>query len=297
MYLHSYSFLRQQDQNFGHLVSLNQQISAFKASECPGCSGSRHDKYETVPPSEANYMMMTFEPILIDAYAPLERLQTLRRYEGSGTYRLRENKADFRDISVDWITTVGIPMNFHTKDADFSSGETYLDFFKVQGEYRIHALEVVAIGHEYDSCMTTGGCSVTLLDAISGTRMIVDIYFLKVDRIEPGLTQIPLCSVGPAWNPSDAGSKCNDYRIARNGESNFEPQADLNSAAQLELPNKVIASNSVSSPFAPDATSFIYLPIIYNPVAVEPDNPTAECPCGWFAPDGRMLGYVEPPGS
>ena len=65
------SYYVDEDQNFGHLVNLNRQISSLKASECPGCSGSRHDKYVTVPPSEANYVLMTFDPVFNRSICPI----------------------------------------------------------------------------------------------------------------------------------------------------------------------------------------------------------------------------------
>ncbi|MFK7804750.1 MAG: hypothetical protein AB8G95_24145 [Anaerolineae bacterium] len=282
-------------QNFGNLTSLNEQIVQYRINK--GDRDGRHDFFKFVPPAEANYTVMAFPPTKLDMYAAVSDLEALKIYPGSGTYRLRENKADFGDISIDWITMAGIPLNFHTKESDTSGGQKYLDFFKVNGEYRFHALEVLALDNEYDSCMTNGGCSDALLQTItSDTRMPVDVYYLKVDRIAPGLTQVPLCSVGPAWSTSDAGSKCSSYRIANS------PTDDLDVAAEAEIlgaPTLFVDSQSAvnRSPFVPQMDEFIWLPMIMNPAQPEPDNPSADCPCGWFTEDGRMLGYVEPPGS
>ncbi|MFT7587598.1 MAG: hypothetical protein ACI9EW_004042 [Cellvibrionaceae bacterium] len=292
----------------GALTSLNEQIVQYKKSQ--GNADNRHDKFTFVPPAEANYIVMVYPPTALDMYAPLDKLQTHKRYEGSGTYRLRENKADYRDISIDWISMAGIPLNFHTKDSDFSSGEKYLDFFKVKQtpgvapedvpgseKYRFHALEVIALDNEYDPCMTNGGCSDDFLSTISGTRMYVDVYYLKVERIIPGLTQIPLCSVGPSWSAADAGTKCNDYHIAGFELDQAAALDEVVSPEQPSFPLVVDQAQQANSPFIPNAGSFVYLPLINKPLVPEPDNVSADCPCGWFTDDGRMLGYVEPPGS
>ena len=37
----------------------------------------------------------------------------------------------------------------------------------------------------------------------------------------------------------------------------------------------------------------LYLPYVVYNQPLQPDNP-ANCPCGWFAADGRMLDLVQP---
>lgn len=283
------SFYSKGEPNFGSLLSLNNQLVALNGGN------SRHDYFKFVPPAEANYILMVFPPTSIDVFAPLNLIQTHKRYEGSGSYRFRETGQPFTDLSVDWTTMAGIPMNFHAKDADFSAGQKYLDFFKETEDYRFHAPEVVAINNDYHPCMTNGGCTEAFLRTISATRMNVKIYYLKVDRIAPGLTQIPLCAVGPAWTPSDVNQKCNTFRVSRSvGQDPILDERALEESGSA-IPNPFVGLSAPSADILMD--HFVYLPFISRALEPEPDNPTADCPCGWFAEDGRMLGYVEPPGS
>ena len=126
--------------------------------------------------------------------------------------------------------------------------------------------------------MHQGTCSDSVLETVSKTRMDVEIYYLKVDRIAPGLTQIPLCSVGKVWTTSNSGQQC----------SHVAPTAITQ--------NEFMNSETITGPSEVQMDSFIYLPYVTRPVALETDNPNANCPCGWFTEDGRMLDHVLPPG-
>ncbi|MEM8861303.1 MAG: hypothetical protein AAGD96_23515, partial [Chloroflexota bacterium] len=248
------------DQNFGQLSSFNSQMSAFKGGF------SRHDLVEITAPDNANYTTMVFPPTQLDMYATETELKTIKPFPSSGTYRYRKSG---QDISVDWWTTAGNPIKFHAQDADIDRTATYLKYFTAD-TYKYMALEHLALNNLFDDCMIDGGCSDTFLDSVSKTRMDVKIYLLEVTRIAPGLTQVPLRSVGEAWTPADADVEY-DHMANRSEET-------------------------AAAPFAPNMDHFLFLPMNARPLEPEVAVPSADCPCGWFTEDGRMLDYVLPSG-
>lgn len=251
-------------QNFGQLSSFNSQMAAFKGA-------TRHDQVEIATPSNANYTLMVFPPTQLDMYASRAELQTIKPFPSSGTYRYRKSGGD---ISVDWWTSTGNPLNFHAQDADIDTSAKYLKYFTADS-LKYMALEHLALNNQYDDCMTDGGCSDSFLDTVSKTRMDVTIYMLEVTRVAPGLTQIPLRSVGEGWSPADADIELKDAWGKATASSG---------SAQMAAPVTIFAGDN-----------FVYLPITIRPVEPDVAVPSEDCPCGWFTDDGRMLDYVLPP--
>ncbi len=256
--------------NFGAIGPFNDQMVDVKG----GGTAGRHDLIKTVPPEEANYTLWVYEPTKLDMYATRADLQAIKPFPGSGTYRFRNNDVS-RDLSVDWISMAGIPIDLHAVDRDFSGDSKYLKLFKAD-QYKFMGFEVLALDSEYNDCMSDGNCSTAFVEEVGGKRKPTTFYYLKVTRIAPGLTQIPLCAVGAGWSPSDAGTMCDSSRSA--GIDTAEPTA-------------LVAAPEIG----PEMDSIVFLPAAMRPVEVEVDNPNANCPCGWFTEDGRMLEYVLPP--
>jgi hypothetical protein len=128
--------------------------------------------------------------------------------------------------------------------------------------------------------MTNGGCPDSLLDAIHAAEMDMTVYYLSISRVRGGLQQIPLAQVGPAWQPGDAPFAMSDRKPApAAGHAGSQP-AVVTMRAGYRAPQF--------------EASTINLPLVIAWSDPEPDNP-ANCPCGWFAPDGRMLDYLPPP--
>jgi hypothetical protein len=110
-------------------------------------------------------------------------------------------------------------------------------------------------GFTYDRCMTDGGCPRSLLEAIYNNEMPYTVHFYTVSPASPDALLIPLRQVGPGYRPA------------------AEPASAAPEAAgpyRLYLP----------------AASRLHTPPTFN---------TTNCPCGWFLPDGRMVGFVPRP--
>ena len=114
-----------------------------------------------------------------------------------------------------------------------------------------------------------GGCPDSLLQTIYDARMDMTVYYLRLERAAGGLQQVSLAQVGAGWSPGD------------------DPFGRAASAA-------VTASSSGGAPAVRNDEGDLYLPLIIALQQIEPDNPGANCPCGWFADDGRMLDLVQP---
>ena len=231
-----------------------------------GGQGS-HDFTRLDPPSGTDYVVMTFPPVAIDGFASAGDLASIIPYEGSGTYRLRNYVEPFSLISVDHTVVSALPLHGQTIDDGAYASADYLPFFKVD-TYRMHALESPVNTQTYNSCMTNGGCSDSLLASIQSSKMNVNIYYLRVSRVRAvGLTQLTIKQTGPAWSGRSAGDVIETPAA----------ESDLGPAIELDV----------------NATSYIYLPVIHQAVSIPDDDPSANCPCGWFTDDGRMLDFVE----
>ncbi|MCB0053097.1 MAG: hypothetical protein KDE01_16315, partial [Caldilineaceae bacterium] len=167
-------------------------------------------------------------------------------------------------LSVDHTNTMALPFYGQWQDADQSGGAEYLPSFT--DGVRVSSPEYfVPVGFSYDPCMTNGGCPATLLDGIYNATMTMEIFFYKIDRIQNGLTQIPLRQVGPSWSPGAVAANVAHVDAVSGGEPRW------------------------NTPLVDETT--LYLPAILYAEPIAPDAP-ANCPCGWFDSDGRMLDYV-----
>ena len=261
------------NQGAGNLTSLNIQMSDKYAFEGWG----NHDYTRLEPPEGTEYVIMIFPPMSVDAYAPTSgnngvNVNDVKPFEGSGTYRLRNANQPFELLSVDHTSLSGLPLHGQTVESGdgFAPPGQFLPFFKVE-KYRMHAPEMIIHTTPYDPCMTNGGCSDSLLASIQAGKMDVKIYYLKANRIlATGMTQISVKQTGTQWSARSSDSMTtNQSELA--ADSNFGPAIDMDI----------------------DAMSYVYLPLIYKPIPIPDDNPSADCPCGWFTDDGRMLDFVE----
>lgn len=218
--------------------------------------GSRHDKFEMHIPAGADYFFLNFPPMPVDPYTEFPG----NRYDNvnrpvGGTYRIDSEGG----LSVDHVNSMGLPLYGHWIDIDPNSGEVYLPHYKQP--VRLASPEYfVPAGVSYDSCMIYGGCPDWLLDQIYNTPMTMRILYLKVERMSCGLTRIPLRMVGPGWS----------------------------------------GQMSVSASYRPVSTSpysyTVFLPMVFRDfcASLPPDDP-ADCPCGWFTPEGRMVDFIPQP--
>jgi hypothetical protein len=166
-------------------------------------------------------------------------------------------------LSVDHVNSMAIPLYGQFQDADQSPGTEFLPYFT--DSVAVSSPEYfVPTGVAYDPCMTNGGCPDSLLQTIYDARMDMTVYYLSLERVQSGLEQVSLAQVGPDWTPGT------------------QPSA------------QAAADAARVAPAAADQTVKLYLPAISNAARLEPDDPSADCPCGWFAGDGRMVDFVQP---
>jgi hypothetical protein len=236
----------------GRLESLRSQMEG----RFPGI---RHDKFPLTVPDGADYAFVHYPPtpVMPNPFGDIERNQ---RQPASGTYRFSTGVNNV--LSVDHTASMGMPIFGQWQDADQAPGTSSLPFFSsttilASPEY------FVPTGIGYDPCMTNGGCSTELLDAIYNATMPMTIYYYRVTRTRGGLNRIPLTQVGPAWSPGRSVELRED--------------TELLTAAQVANGEK------------------LYLPLIQSEIisTPEPDD-AAGCPCGWFDNLGRMFDYIPP---
>ena len=102
------------------------------------------------------------------------------------------------------------------------------------------------------------------------------MIYLQVERIERGLSRIPVQMSGPQWATTASAA-------SPQSASEASPEVGFTEAvAASVLPHKV------------------FLPLVYHVKApIEPDDPTgcsAKGGCGWFTSDGRMVDYIQASG-
>lgn len=230
----------------GQLDSLRNQMQARYQN--------RDDDIDVSLPAGTEFVLVKFPPTPVDPYVD-------PNMPGSGTYRIRRSNGK---LSVDHTNTMALPFYGQWQDADQSGGAEYLPSFT--DGVRVSSPEYfVPVGFSYDPCMTNGGCPASLLDGIYNATMTMEIFFYKIDRIQNGLTQIPLRQVGPSWSPGAVAAGV----APAAGAADFAPRWN--------------------APLADE--TMLYLPAILYAEPIAPDAP-ANCPCGWFDSDGRMLDYV-----
>ncbi len=218
--------------------------------------GERHDKFALSPPGGTEFVLLNFPPTPVDPYASPRTVENISS-GGSGSYRFA--RVGDNTLSVDHVNSMLLPLYGQHQDVDQGGGE-YLNFFGDAN--RLAAPEYfVPVGVGYDPCMQNGNCPSSLLDRIYNAEMEMTLYYYRVQRVARGLDQVPLRAVGNGYSRAVA------------------------SAANTPEP--------VQQTIPAQRDNTVYLPLIAGPpIDVEPDNPSAGCPCGWFAADGRMVDFV-----
>lgn len=221
--------------------------------------GNRHDDLKVAAPAGTEFVWVKYPPT-IAAWDP--------SWPAGGTYRIRRSNGK---LSVDHENTMAIPLYGQFQDADFTPDARFLPY--ITDAVAVSSPEYfVPTGIPYDPCMTNGGCSDSLLQTIYDARMDMTVYYLQLSRWSPGLQQISLAQVGKKWSPGDQPFAQRTLAVQQAGDTSI-----------AALPAGVTLDES------------LYLPLIQVTVPVEPDNPAANCPCGWFASDGRMVDFVQKP--
>ncbi len=104
------------------------------------------------------------------------------------------------------------------------------------------------------------------------------IYYYRVRRLaSSSLISIPLRQVGKSWSAAASA----DAALA-------ELDAASEEAAKLDAEQTLLLPMRVSLPLV----LFTQPPA---PVTLPDEAPRAECPCGWFTADGRMLDVIPGP--
>jgi hypothetical protein len=242
---------------FGHLTPLKSQLSAY---------GGRHNKFDLHIPAEADYFFLNFPRMEVDPYTafPGNPYDNIDRPVG-GTYRIW-------GPSTDHVNTMGMPLFGQWTDRDRADGKTYLPYFEAPN--RLSCPEyLVPAGIAYNPCMVYGNCSAQFLDTLWNTPMTMTMVYLRVTRSSPDVSRIPLKMVGPNWYPWNAAAV-----DAEQGSAGAEEPLES------DEPYKTTLDHTGT------LTPRVYIPLILTP-ALPPDDPTG-CPCGWFAPDGRMIDFT-----
>lgn len=237
----------------GELDSLrNQMVEKY---------GNRHDDMKLDAPDGAEFVWVKYPATPVAPWDP--------SWPAGGTYRIRFSNGR---LSVDHENSMAIPLFGQYQDSDFTPGDKFLPYFTNSSAVSTPEY-FVPPGVAYDACMTNGGCPDSLLETIYNARMDMTVYYLQVERVQPGLEQVSLAQVGKAWSAGD------------------QPFA-LQAAGAAQAASQTAAS---VTPLAVGQTGDLFLPLIAVNQPLEPDNPDANCPCGWFAADGRMVDLVQPP--
>jgi hypothetical protein len=226
--------------------------------------GNRHDDLNIKPPSGAEFVWVRYPATPVAAWDPT--------WSAGGTYRIRRKN---QKLSVDHQNSMAIPLFGQFQDADQSPGADFLPYFT--DSVAVSSPEYfVPAGVAYDPCMTSGGCPDSLLQTIYNARMEMTVYYLSLERVAGGAQQVPLRQVGPSWSPGEQPFAAAQPEAA---------QAEAAATARNVTPQSGIV---VEQNFK------LFLPAVAAVQPIEPDNPSANCPCGWFTSDGRMVDLVQP---
>jgi hypothetical protein len=245
----------------GILSSLSRQMS--------GRYGNRAPAFDIHPPSGTDYVYFNFPPTPADPYSGEPINYGL---PGGGTYRFERRGGG---LSVDRISSMGIPLHGQWQDAD-QAGGSYLPHFS--NPPRMAAPEYfLPPGVPYEPCMTNGGCSGALLDRIYNATYNVTVYYYQVSRVTGnGLSRVALRQVGKGWSTAAAAEAAD--AIGLNGE------------------NATLPDGTPVEAFIAVATVKRYLPLVTaQRVVPETAEDRSGCPCGWFDPDGAMVDFIPPP--
>lgn len=248
----------------GTLESLRNQMM--------GRFGGRHDKFDLDPPAGTDFVIVNYPPASADAGAWGNLDLNLRNPTG-GTYRLGNANIGAPGLSVDHFNSMGLSLYGQWHDTGATPSDPYLRFF--DNAYFLSAPEVfIPDSIPYDPCMTNGGCPDALLQLIYNATMQMTITYLKVEQsacTAETYTYRPLRMAGPIWAPGSQTQTAADspYRFSA-WESPFFPADDV-------------------------LDKFVYLPMIARaPDICTPVTPPplADCPCGVFTADGRMVDFI-----
>lgn len=225
----------------------------------------RHGRIPLSIPAGANYFLLKFPPMPGDPYTDQiwgPPNLNANRLSG-GTYRL----SDDPKLSVDMVFSAAFPVQNAWQDADQAQRSEFLPVLTNPTE--LATLEyVLPAGIAWNSCFTQGNCPSDVLRQIHDAVMSLEIVYLSVSKPAAGGEWISLQMAGPAWSPSNLGGS---------GEGlEFVAAPDTSARAAIAFSE------------APTPTHRILLPFVSGGSREEP--PTG-CPCGWFDPLGRMLGF------
>jgi hypothetical protein len=222
----------------------------------------RHGRIPLSIPAGANYFLLSFPPMPGDPYTDTELPYRNADRLSAGTYRLSGT-----DLSTDMVFSAAFPLQTAWQDADQAPGSAFLPMLTDLPELAPPEY-VLPAGIAWNSCFTQGNCPPDVLSQIHDAVMSLEIVYLSVSKPASGGEWVPLQMAGPAWSPSSLGGS----------------RVGLNSvAAQGTSARAAIAFSETSTP-----TNRIFLPFVSGGIREEPP---AGCPCGWFDPLGRMLGF------
>ena len=248
----------------GHFDALRNQL-ARSCSQTPATVATM-----TIPPG-ADYFLFNYPPMPVDPYTnfPYNPQGNVDRPAGA-SYRLRT----VRGLTSDHVISPGLPLYGHWIDMDQAPNSQYLPYSQEAAAFAgLEAL--VPAGVSYDSCMVSGTCSAAKLQQICTTAIPAAMIYLQVERIQSGLSRIPLQMPGPIWRATSTAAT-----------PEFAPEA-LSRVVSTEVATASALQHKV------------YLPAVsHTTTPLEPDDSTG-CSvnggCGWFTPDGRMVDYIRAP--
>ncbi|HSJ57486.1 MAG TPA: hypothetical protein VLC95_09915 [Anaerolineae bacterium] len=225
--------------------------------------GDRHDYIPLQIPEGANYFLLKFPPMPADPYTDTSsspRPLNLDRPTG-GTYRLYDGNLE---LSSNMVFSAGFPLTRAWRDADDAPGSTFLPVMQNPPQLAVPEYVIPAF-MAYNNCFTTGGCPNDVLQQIRDAQMPLEIIYLRVDPPATG-EWVPVKLAGPAWFPSTG-----------------------------DVPGDGVQGTLVGTTATVTETQRFFLPLLvvtHEEVPPPPPPPPPGCPCGWFDPMGRMLGFV-----
>jgi hypothetical protein len=222
----------------------------------------RHGRIPLSIPAGANYFLLKFPPMPGDPYTDTQLPYRNADRLSAGTYRLSGT-----DLSTDMVFSAAFPLQNAWKDADQAPGSEFLPVLTDLPE--LATLEyVLPAGIAWNSCFTQGNCSPEILRQIHDAVMSLEIVYLSVSKPTAGGEWVSLQLAGPAWAPSNLDGSGEGLEFA---------------AAPDRSAREAIAFSETATD-----TYRIFLPFVSGGSR---EAPPTGCPCGWFDPLGRMLGF------
>jgi hypothetical protein len=222
----------------------------------------RHGRIPLNIPARTNYFVLKFPPMPGDPYTDAELPYRNAGRLSAGTYRLSGT-----GLSTDMVFSAAFPVQTAWRDADQAPGSKFLPVMANLPE--LAPLEyVLPAGIAWNSCFTQGNCPSDILRQIHDAVMSLEIVYLSVSKPASGGEWVSLQMAGPAWSPTNLGGSAEGL--------DFVAAPDTSARA-------AIAFSETST-----STHRIFLPFVSG--GSREELPTG-CPCGWFDPLGRMLGF------